>query len=135
MPSEYSIIHRVQFSETDMAGVVHFSNFFRWMEEVEHAFFRSLGLSVTMTSDAVEIGWPRISTSCEYLGPARFEDDVTLLMRITRIGEKSLNYDVDFLVSGQPIARGKMTSVCCSLSAGGFQSIAIPPAIRQKLQG
>ena len=48
MSNEFSVTHFVQFSETDMAGIVHFSNFFRWMEEVEHAYFRSLGLSVSM---------------------------------------------------------------------------------------
>ena len=47
MPTEFSIPRRVQFSETDMAGIAHFSNFFRMMEEVEHAFFRSVGLSVS----------------------------------------------------------------------------------------
>src|SRR5262249_2899205 len=135
MPAEFSITHRVQFSETDLAGVVHFSNFFRWMEEVEHAFFRSLGLSVTMSSDAVEIGWPRISTSCECMGPAGFEDEVTLHMRITRVGDKSLNYEVDFLVGGRPIAKGKMTSVCCALTPEGFHSVPIPPAVKARLMG
>src|SRR5713101_7838323 len=92
MPHEFSITHTVQFSETDMAGVVHFSNYFRWMEEVEHAFFRSLGLSIVMTSEAIELGWPRVAASCEYLGPARFEDDITLDLRVQRIGDKSLTY-------------------------------------------
>ena len=36
----------VEFSETDMAGIVHYSNFFRYMESAEHAFFRALGFSV-----------------------------------------------------------------------------------------
>ena len=48
MAAEFSISRRVQFAETDMAGVVHFSNYFRWMEEVEHAFFRAVGLSVVI---------------------------------------------------------------------------------------
>src|SRR5689334_19819650 len=48
MPTEFTVRHLVQFSETDMAGIVHFSNYFRWMEEVEHAFLRSLGMSVSM---------------------------------------------------------------------------------------
>jgi YbgC/YbaW family acyl-CoA thioester hydrolase len=42
------MIHRVEFTDTDMAGIVHFSSFFRYMEVTEHAFFRSLGFSIVM---------------------------------------------------------------------------------------
>jgi acyl-CoA thioester hydrolase len=43
MPCEFRITRRVEFSETDMAGIVHFSNFFRYMETAEHAFFPVTG--------------------------------------------------------------------------------------------
>ena len=46
MSYEFQITRRVEFSETDLAGIMHFSNFFRFMESAEHAFFRSLGFSV-----------------------------------------------------------------------------------------
>ena len=133
MPHEFSIIHRVQFSETDMAGVVHFANYFRWMEMVEHEFFRSLGLSVMMTHEAIEIGWPRVSTSCEYFGPARFEDEITFKLRVTKVGGKSLSYEVDFLKGQTLLARGMLTSVCVSVRDRAFQAIAIPEALRSKL--
>ena len=44
MPVSTFITHRrVEFSDTDMAGIVHFANFYRYMEQAEHDFFRSLG--------------------------------------------------------------------------------------------
>ena len=136
MPAgEFSILRRVQFAETDMAGVVHFSYYFRMMEEVEHAFFRALGLSVVMTHEALEIGWPRVSASCEYFGPLRFEDEVELVMRVTKVGEKSFNYEVDFLWEGRRVALGKMTSVCCEMLDQGMRSIRIPDGVRRKLDG
>ena len=91
MPSEFSVTHFVQFSETDMAGIVHFSNFFRWMEEVEHAYFRSLGLSVSMPHEGRHLGWPRVSVGCDFFGPVRFEDEVQLKLRVTKVGEKSFD--------------------------------------------
>ena len=135
MPAEYSIKRRIAFAETDLAGVVHFSNYFRMMEEVEHGFFRSLGLSVVMTHEALEIGWPRVSASCEYLGPLRFEDEVELKMRVTKVGDKSFNYEVDFWWEGRKVAAGKMTSVCCEMQDAGMRAIVIPPGIRRKLMG
>jgi acyl-CoA thioester hydrolase len=135
MSTTFSLTRRIQFSETDMAGIVHFSNFYKMMEEVEHAFFRSVGLSVSMQHDGLHVGWPRVSAGCEFFGPLRFEDEVELRMRVVRVGEKSFSYEVDFLVQGRRIALGKTTSVCCSIDDAGMKSIPIPPAIRQKLTG
>ena len=134
MAGEFSISRRVQFAETDMAGVVHFANYFRWMEEVEHAFFRSVGLSVVMHHQGREISWPRVAVECEYFGPLRFEDELELRLRVMKVGGKSFTYEVDFLKGGHPVALGKVTSVCCAVErAGGFAAIAIPPEIREKL--
>jgi YbgC/YbaW family acyl-CoA thioester hydrolase len=134
MPAEFSILRRVQFAETDMAGIIHFSTYFRMMEEIEHAYFRSVGLSVAMQHDQIHIGWPRVAASCEFVSPVKFEDELELKFRITRLGEKSLTYEVDFLLSGRRVALGKTTSVCCAVESGGaMRSIPIPPAIRAKL--
>ena len=134
MPPPFSIPRRIQFAETDMAGIAHFSNFFRMMEEVEHAFFRSVGLSVSMQHDGMHVGWPRVSTSCEFFGPVRFEDEIELRLRVVKLGDKSFSYEVDFLLNGKQMALGKTTSVCCELRPDGtMKSIPIPPALREKL--
>ena len=133
MSSPFSITRRVQFAETDMAGIVHFANYFRWMEEVEHAFFRSLGFSVAMTLDGVRLGWPRVNVACEYYGPLRFEDEVELRLRVVKVGGKSFGYEVDYLLAGKPVALGRTTSVCCAHTPEGLKAVAIPDAIRAKL--
>ncbi|MGD2111461.1 MAG: hotdog domain-containing protein, partial [Phycisphaerae bacterium] len=76
MAREFVITRRVQFAETDMASVLHFANFYRLMEEVEHAFWRSYDLSVMTEENGHVIGWPRVSTSCDYFQPLRFEEEV-----------------------------------------------------------
>jgi YbgC/YbaW family acyl-CoA thioester hydrolase len=130
----FSHTRRVQFSETDMAGIVHFSNYFRWMEEVEHAFFRSVGLSVSMQHEGMHVGWPRVSVSCDYFGPVKFEDELELRLRVTRLGEKSFSYEVDFMKEGRVVALGKTTSVCCEIRREEpMRSIPIPQALRDRL--
>ena len=44
--SQYTLHRRVNFYETDCAGIVHFSWFFRYLEEAEHARWRAAGLSI-----------------------------------------------------------------------------------------
>ena len=134
MSSEFSLVHRVQFCETDMAGVAHFANYFRWMEEVEHAFFRSLGLNIIMTYEGAQLSWPRVSASCEFQGPLHFEDEVDLRLSLTRVGNKSLAYDIRFLKAGQPVALGKITAVCVRVQGGEFHAISIPAPLREKFK-
>ena len=133
MPEPFSIKRRVQFAETDMAGIVHFANYFRWMEEVEHAFFRSLGLSIAMTHEGVKLGWPRVNVGCEFFSPLRFEDEAELRLRLTKVGGKSLSYEVDFLLDGTSTALGKSTSVCCVHTTKGMKAVEIPADIRARL--
>lgn len=135
MPAEFKMIRRVTFAETDLAGVMHFSNYFRWMEEVEHAFFRSIGMSIIHGRGDDTISWPRVHVSCEYFAPARFENEVELILEIVGLGDKSITYEVNFRIEGRRIARGRTKAVCCKLSIDGvFTSTAIPKEIREKLE-
>ena len=134
MPAEFTIRRRVQFADTDMAGVLHFSNYFRYMEEVEHAFWRSLDLTVYLRDADPHLSWPRVATGCEYFAPVHFEDEVDLVLRVTKVGEKSLSFEVEFLRGGKRCAAGRVTAVCCATRPGSFDPTPIPAAIRAKLK-
>ena len=71
--SEFVYRRRVQFPETDASGIVHFTNFFKYVEEAEHAMWRAAGVSIN-THDR-GIGWPRVAASFEFKKPLRFEDE------------------------------------------------------------
>lgn len=135
MPAEYRLTRSVTFAETDLAGVMHFSNYYRWMEEIEHAFFRSVGMSVVQDHGGVTISWPRVITSCEYFAPLRFEDTIEMHMVITDLSEKAMTYEVEFMKEGRRLARGRTKAVCCEMNEGQFRSTPIPPGIRAKLAG
>ena len=61
-----------------MAGIVHFSSYFRYMEETEYAFLRSVGLSNVMVDSKGTMGIPRREAKCTYHRPALFEDVLTI---------------------------------------------------------
>ncbi len=134
MPSEFTLIRRVQFAETDMAGVMHFAEYLRWMEETEHAFFRSMGLSIMTRHDGRDIGWPRVHASCEYFAPVRFEDEVDIRLRLMSLGEKTMTYEATFHHGDRKVARGRVKAVCCEVTGHGFEAIPIPDHIRASLQ-
>lgn len=126
---------RIEFGDTDMAGIVHFANFFRFMESAECAFLRSRGLSVKMEWEGQTIGFPRVSATCDYVQPARFEDLLDVEVSIDRVGRKSVAYAFAFSRDGAVIARGKVTSVCCRIGRDNqLEGIEIPPGYRDRLQ-
>lgn len=135
MTIEFSMKRRVSFAETDLAGVMHFSNFYRWMEEVEHAFWRSAGTSVVFRDGDSEISWPRVATSCEFFAPARFEDELEVTLKVENVGERSTKYEIEFRRDGQRIATGHATAVCCRTAPGSFTPISIPAKLRDILKG
>jgi len=134
MSHSITMKRQVQFAETDMAGVLHFSNYYRYMEEAEHVFWRSLGISVLTSIDDQEISWPRVVTSCEYFKPACFEDELELSVKVINLGDRSVTFAIEFNLSGERIASGRIKAVCCNMADGKFQSIPTPDSIRKKLE-
>jgi 4-hydroxybenzoyl-CoA thioesterase/acyl-CoA thioester hydrolase len=135
MPQTYVATRRVEFRDTDAAGIMHFSAFFTKMEEAEHEFFRHLGLAIVEHDAEGVITWPRVAAHCEYQGSVKFEDVLAIELHISRLGSKSVTYEFEFLSGGRAIASGQVTTVCCRVeSGGGLKSLAIPEKFSSKLQ-
>ena len=126
-------VHRrqVEFRDTDAAGIAHFSVFYVWMEQAEHALLRHLGTSVMSRDRHKTLSWPRVSAQCDFQSPVSFEEELTIEVTITRLGEKSVTYAFVFLGGDQrQVARGKVTTVCCQLDQDGqWRAIPIPTHI------
>jgi acyl-CoA thioester hydrolase len=139
MAYEFRTLRRVEFSETDMAGIVHYSNFFRYMESAEHAFFRSLGHSVVLKRFDPPLGLPRVHAECDYLQPLRFEDEIEIHFLVADKRPKSLGYLFCFRkVNVDPpvlIARGRLTVVCVAHQRdGSLQAAPLPRAVADLIE-
>jgi acyl-CoA thioester hydrolase len=135
MPTPFRTTRRVEFADTDMAGIMHFANFFRYMEAAEVDFLRSLGLSVRLPWEGQELGFPRVSATCDFQKPARFQDLIEIGVRVVNIGTKSITYAFEFSSDGTLLARGQVSSVCCRFTPDrGLVSIEIPASLRKILQ-
>jgi acyl-CoA thioester hydrolase len=138
MPYEYKLTRRIEFAETDMAGIVHFSNFFKMMEATEHAFFRSLGFTIHAHDQVNATGWPRVSASCDYRAPLRFEEEVEIHLLVAEIRTRSIQYQFVFrkTADGTEVAHGTIAAVCATVdkSTGKLSAIPIPDAIRSQIQ-
>jgi 4-hydroxybenzoyl-CoA thioesterase/acyl-CoA thioester hydrolase len=118
-----------------MAGIMHFSAYFRFMEAAEHALLRSIGLRVHNATDGAAVSFPRVAASCDYKSPARCEDVLDINVTVHRVGTKSVTYQFNFSIAGRDVATGEMTSVCCLVEPGKSPvSIPIPDDFAAKLR-
>jgi YbgC/YbaW family acyl-CoA thioester hydrolase len=124
---------RVQFAETDMAGIVHFSMMFRYMEEAEHALWRAAGLSIAEPGS--DLGWPRLAAACQFRNRLYFEEEFEVLVRLAEIKTRTLEYEFTILRETTIIAVGTMTSVCVRKTPGMMKAIEIPADVIRKLRG
>lgn len=139
MAYEFKLTRQVEFSDTDMAGIVHFAAFFRYMEAAEHAFFRSLGFSIHTTGFAQPVGWPRVHADCDFKYPLRFEDIVEIYLFVRERREKTIAYGFVFRKLNEDpameVARGSLVVACVTRDENGkMKGIPIPEAIAEKIE-
>jgi 4-hydroxybenzoyl-CoA thioesterase/acyl-CoA thioester hydrolase len=135
MGTAFVTSRRVEFSDTDAAGIMHFAAFFRMMEQAEHDLLRNVNLSVVMHDAAGKISWPRVAAKCDFQAAARFEETLQIEVRIARLGKRSITYSHRFLRDGQVLAIGEITAVCCRIREGALpKSMPIPAAMVKKLR-
>ena len=132
MPAEHRYQRRVQFHETDLAGIVHFSWYFKYMEEAEHALWRSVGMSITARQQ--EWGLPRVNANIDFKSPLKFEDEFEVHVKVDAIGRRSLRYAFTILRGTEVMATGTMTSAAVTRdSHGRVRSIEVPESVRARL--
>jgi acyl-CoA thioester hydrolase len=132
--SPFRIQRIVEFCDTDMAGIVHFSNFFRFMEAAEHAYLRTCGLSVVLSWQGQTITFPRVNATCDYLRPARFEDVLDIDVSVEHIGRTSVRYAFTFSKGSDVLARGGITAVLCRVRDDHtLEPFEFPAALREQV--
>ena len=135
---EHFLQKRVEFHETDRAGMIHFSNYFKYMDTAVAEFFRALGLPGPLTrywggTQDDELDWPYASVSCDFKKPAHFDDLLQIHIWVKRIGNKSLTFGFSFRKESEELAVGQAIVVCSRGVQGQPRTLEIPQEIRERL--
>ena len=137
MAGPFTTRRRVEFRDTDAAGIVHFSAFFLWMESAEHELLRSCGIAVVEPGaggPGVDASWPRVSAGCDYVSAVRFGDEVDVAVSVEKLGTTSVTYGFAFTHSGAPVAKGRVVAVRCLMRAGRRpEAVPIPDDVAARL--
>ena len=122
----------MEFAETDMAGVVHFSWIARYMEEAEHALWREAGLSIVPSGSP--LGFPRVAISIDFKAPLFFEEEFEDHVRLTSVSRRTLTYAHTIIRGATVIATGTMTAACVKNDPPPMRAVEIPQRILDLLK-
>lgn len=125
-----------QFAESDAAGVIHFSNYARYVEECEHIFLSKQGFAI-QPGNLNALLWPRLKFRAEYLRPVMPLQMIQIELNASRVGHSSITWSWSIWSGGsqEKLAHGEMKTVCCKAKGGKMHPVEIPEELRAILSG
>lgn len=126
-----------------MAGQVHFANFFRYMEEAEHAIWRKAGMRIARPSPGgfgeagsdPHLQWPRISAQCDFKSRLRVDDEFEVRTEMAKVTNRTIQWAHTMMRGDMLIASGSVTAVCVQAQPDGtFKAVEIPADILNRLK-
>ena len=130
----HSVKFRALWVDTDTAGVVHFSNYFRYFELAEQDLYNKLGFNYLDLRDRYGVWIPRVEAHCKYMFPIFFNDEVEVQIAVDEIGEKHIKYlfTIKNITKNRISAKGYVVVVTASIDEN--KSVPIPEEIKEKIK-
>lgn len=123
---------RVYYEDTDMAGIVYYANYLKFMERGRSDAVREAGIDQRALREAQDLVFAVSRLTIDYIASARLDDVLTVLTRTDRIGAATLELTQEVLCMDRPLARATVR-VACMTTDGKVRRI--PADIRQRLHG
>ena len=102
---------RIFYEDTDMAGVVYYANYLRYIERARSDIVEQIGLDQrAMRDEGLVFVVTRVEA--DYIGAARFGDRLEVQTTQQAVGPVRWVFDQDVLRDGKVIFRAKVTAVC-----------------------
>jgi acyl-CoA thioester hydrolase len=120
---------RVRYNECDPQGVVFNANYLTYFDITMSELWRELGGYQAMVDAGVDM--VVAEATVRYLAPLRFDDEMEVVARITRLGDTSMTTELVIEDGGEPAAEGELRHVF--IETGGSRTAGIPEPIRAGL--
>jgi len=122
---------RVRYAETDRMGVVYYANYLVWFEVGRTEWLRTTGWSYReMEHDGVAL--PVIEVHCDYLQPARYDDEIEIRTRATLLTPVRIRFDYELVRAGDDVVAATGHTVHAALDPNG-RPCRLPTRVREML--
>ncbi len=121
---------RIYYEDTDLAGIVYYANYLKFIERGRSEWIASLGLDQMdiRTRHGVVFAVRRVEA--DYLRPARFADDLTVTTRLIAVMGARILLEQQVLRAGERLFTAQVTLVCLTETGSPGR---VPAEIRQKM--
>jgi acyl-CoA thioester hydrolase len=122
---------RVYYEDTDLAGIVYYANYLRFIERARTEWVRGLGIDQTRLREDTGIVFAVRRVEADYLSPARFDDSLTVETTPVAAGGASLTLAQDILRDTARLFAARVTLV--AIGATG-RPARLPPTLHAALR-
>lgn len=129
---------RVYYEDTDAGGVVYHSNYINYFERARTEWLRQLGYEQDQLAQEQQLVFVVRSVSCDYLRPARFNDELFITAELKELGKTSITFTQKVIrstkdkLSHTVLSEGEVVVV--AVDSVKFKPKRIPRNIRESIQ-
>ena len=131
MPAPFVHELRVRYGECDPQGIVFNANYLLYFDVAFTELWRT---AVGPWQDMVERGVDAVVAEANlvFRAPARFDDELRLQARITRLGATAITTEIDVLRNQELLIAGRLRHVCVATDTWG--KVDLPDWVRRGLE-
>ena len=116
MPGPHLFTLRVYYEDTDLAGIVYYANYLKFIERARSEWVRDLGLDQSRLRAEQGLIFAVRRVEADYLRPARFDDELTVQTALCDRGGARLILDQTVLCGCATLFVARVTLVCLTLA-------------------
>jgi 4-hydroxybenzoyl-CoA thioesterase len=111
----FTTLRKIGFGDCDPSGIAYFPSYLDLLNGVVEAWWSSLGLPWRELIISRRIGLPTVHLDLDFLSPGLFGDDILFVLRVEKIGAKSLTLKHKVDRDGTQLWRARQVVVATSL--------------------
>ncbi|MFY9779530.1 MAG: thioesterase family protein [Candidatus Baltobacteraceae bacterium] len=129
----FEVVERVRWADIDLAGIIYFGAYARFIEIAEIEFYRDLGFTYDRFRK-LGVFLPRVHLEFDFFEPALLDDELVLQTRVDGVGVHSVRLRIDVLRAAdrKPLALAKLVAACVHL--GHKKKVALPEELASALR-
>lgn len=125
---------RVRWSDVDIAGIIYFGAYVRFIELAETELFRELGYAYSEMFELLEIWLPRVHLDFDFYKPALMDDELLMRTHIERLGTSSLTLKIVVHILRSNEVAATATLIVAAVDRKTMKSRPLPPQFRSDLE-
>lgn len=122
---------RVYYEDTDLAGIVYYANYLRFIERGRSEWVRAQGLDQVALKADHGIVFAVRKVDADYLKPAKFDDELQVTTELLALGGSRIDLRQEVWRGADRLFTAAVTLVCLSVEG---RALRIPAEIRTSLQ-